>query len=202
MLHPTSTRIPPGVLPTLLLSPLCAPLALLRWMNQPQFAPNDKSGVFRILWSAALLWLTLVLLPFGLLPTELSREALLLGIGQQALVGLAWVSSLILRVDETHWATRLGGLIYALSAGTSAALAPVVGLFLSHPGDLPLLALGLGALAAFLSFAVGLKLMSIRPLPRWEGLKPQAPLAFLLVAAALWTLVSSLLGLSLLLLAR
>lgn len=202
MLHPSSTRLPPGVLPTLLLSPICAPLALLRWMNQPQFSPNDRSGVFRILWSVALLWLTSVLLPFGLLPTELSREALLLGIGQQALVGLAWVSGLILRVDETHWATRLGGLIYALSAGISAALAPLVGLFLSHPGELPLLALGLGALAALLSFGVGLKLMSVRPLPRWDGLRPQAPLAFLVVAAALMMLVSSLIGLVWLLLAR
>lgn len=202
MLHPSSTRLPPGVLPTLLLSPICAPLALLRWMNQPQFSPNDKSGVFRILWIAALLWFTTVLLPLGLLPTELSREALLLGIGQQALVGLAWVSSLILRIDETHWATRLGGWIYALIAGLSAVITPLVGLFLSGEGELPLLALVLGALAALLSFGVGLKLMSIRPLPRWEGLRPQAPLAFLVVAVALMTLVSSLLGLSLLLLAR
>ncbi|MFM7203282.1 MAG: hypothetical protein ACKO6N_21045 [Myxococcota bacterium] len=161
----------------LLWAPFCAPWGLWSWRE------GTGSPLFwGLVW---LSWGGVLLLPLLLFPPELMTVALLLGLGQQALLGLFWSLAQLLRASPDTPLSGLTAMLFHLSA--CGACLPVgllaAKLFRAQPAA-PWVG-GLSLLLALLAATVGHRLVQTLPAPAWEHLPSHASRVFLLVALCL-----------------
>lgn len=165
------------VLRGLLWAPICAPWGLWPWRE------GTGSGLF---WGALWVgWGGVLLLPLLLFPPELMSLALLLGCGQQALLGLFWTLAHLLRSSPYTPLSGLTAMLFHLSA--CGACLPVgllaAKLFRAQPAA-PWVG-GLSVVLALMAATVGHRLLQTLPVPAWKHLPSHASQVFLIVALSL-----------------